>query len=211
MTISRGDRGWVSFRDVFEVDGQPVRDRVERLSRILQSVNPESLEQARRIAEESARYKLDADGTKIDRTINVPMTALQYLRAANQPRSVFRLGKSERVGGIDCVTVQFTEQATPRIIGTSDGVPAHGTFWIDMTGGGRVLKTELRIDSVGTRAQAIRAQATVTYGRVDKLDVWLPAVMDETYELPATRQVVTGHATYSNFLEFAVTTSESIK
>ena len=211
MTISRGDRGWVSFRDVFEVDGQPVRDRVERLSRILQNVNSESLEQARRIAEESARYNLDADGTKIDRTINVPMTALQYLRAANQPRSVFRLGKPERVGGIDCVTLQFTEQATPRMIGTGDGAPAHGTFWIDMTGGGRVLKTELRIDSVGARAQAIRAQATVTYGRVDKLDVWLPAVMDETYELPDTRQVVTGHATYSNFLEFAVTTSEGIK
>jgi hypothetical protein len=42
----------------------------------------------------------------------------------------------------------------------------------------------------------------------DALDA---VVMDETYEVTATRQVVTGHATYSDFREFKVTTSTDIK
>ena len=41
--------------------------------------------------------------------------------------------------------------------------------------------------------------------------LWVPTVMDETYELSATRQTLTGHATYSDFREFKVTTSEDIK
>jgi len=210
MTISLGAQGWVAFRDVFQVDGRPVRDRQERLTRVLKNVTPDSLEQARRIAVESARYNLDPDTTHIDRTINVPMTALLFLRAANQPRSSFHLGKPERVGAVDCVTVQFSERTQPRLIRTSDGAPAEGTFWIDMANGGRVIKTEVRMLS-GRAPQSVRAQTTVTYARVDKLDVWVPVVMDETYEVSATHQAVTGRATYSDFREFKVTTSADIK
>ena len=211
MTIGLGARGWVSFRDVFELDGAPVRDRVERLSRMLQHVDPESLEQARRIADESARYNLEPHGLRIDRTINVPMTALYFLRAANQPRSVFSLGRPERVGGVLCTTLQFVEQGQPRLIRTNDGAAAQGTFWIDMAGGGRVLKTELRMDSSIVAGQSVRARSTVTYARIDKLDLWLPAVMDDSYDIATLRQTVTGHATYSDFREFKVTTSEGIR
>jgi len=211
MTISLGARGWVSFRDVFELNGRPIRDREERLTRILQNVNPDSLEQARQIAVESARYNLDAETVRIDRTINVPMTALVYLRGANQARSIFRLGKQERVGGVPCLTLQFVEQSLPRLTRTNDNAPAQGTFWIDMAAGGRIVKTELRIQSGGGQTQPVRAQTAVTYTRVDKLDLWVPTVMDEAYELLSTRQTVTGHATYSDFREFKVTTSEGIK
>ena len=213
MTISLGQRGWVSFRDVFELDGRPVRPDIERLSRILENVNPDSLEQARQIADESARYNLSPEGTHLDRTINVPMTALHFLRASNQPRSVFSLGKPERVAGVLCTTLQFTEQSRPRLIGTKDDAPAQGRVWIDMANGGRIVKTELRMQSAYLfgAGGSVRAQTAVTYGPIDKLDLWLPIVMDETYDLPSTRQTVTGHATYSNFKEFKVTTSADIK
>jgi VWFA-related protein len=211
MTISLGATGWVTFRDVFQVDGRPVRDRQERLARVLQHVTPDSLEQARRIATESARYNLNPDTTRIDRTINVPMTALLFLRAANQSRSSFRLGKPERIGGVDCVTLEFSERSQPRLIQTADGAPAQGTFWIDMADGGRIIKTEVRMQSGRAPGQSVRSQTTVTYARADKLDLWMPAVMDETYEVAATRQVVTGHATYADFREFKVTTSADIK
>jgi hypothetical protein len=213
MTISLGPRGWVSFRDVFELDGHPVRPDVERLSRILQKVSPDSLEQARQIADESARYNLNPEGTRLDRTINVPMTALHFLRASNQPRSVFSLGKPERVGGVLCTTLQFTEQSRPRLIETKDDAAAQGKVWIDMANGGRIVKTELRMQSynlLGIQG-SVRAQTAVTYGPIDKLDLWLPIVMDETYDLPTTRQTVTGHATYADFKEFKVTTSADIK
>jgi hypothetical protein len=211
MTIGMGARGWVAFRDVFEVDGKAVRDREERLTRILQNVTADSLEQARKIAVESARYNLDPDTTRIDRTINVPMTALLFLRSANQDRSTFRLGKPERVNGIDCVTLQFTERTQPRLIRTSDDAPGQGTVWIDLANGGRIVKTELSMDSGGTRMPAVRSRTAVGYARVDKLDLWVPVVMDETYEVTATRQTVTGHATYSDFREFKVATSTDIK
>jgi hypothetical protein len=213
MTIDLGPKGWVAFRDVFQVDGRAVRDREERFARVLQNVTPDSLEQARRIAAESARYNLDPDTTRIDRTINVPMTALLFLRAANQSRSSFHLGKSERVGGVECVTLHFTERTLPRLIHTADDAPAEGTFWLDMANGGRIVKTEIRIQSVRMLTGPVRSQTTVTYARVDKLDVWVPTVMDETYEVAACcpRQAVTGHATYSDFHEFKVTTTESIK
>jgi len=211
MTISLGARGWVSFRDVFELDGHPVRDHVERLSAILQNVNQDSLEQARKIADESARYNLDPLGTRLDRTINVPMTALHFLRADNQSRSVFTLGKPERVDGVLCTTLQFTEQSRPRLIRTSDDAPAQGTFWIDMANGGRIVKTELRMESAMVGGQSVRARTDVSYGRIAKLDLWLPVVMNETYDLAATRQTVTGHATYADFKEFKVTTSSDIK
>jgi VWFA-related protein len=211
MTISLGAQGWVSFRDVFELDGKPTRDRIERLTRILQHVDPESLQQARQIAAESAHYNLQPEGTQLERTLNMPMTALYFLRAANQARSVFRLGRAEAVAGIQCVTLQFSEQARPRLIGTSDDAPAQGTFWIDMAAGGRVLKSELRIESAAARRQIIRSQTTVSYTRIDKVGLWLATVMDDTYEFPASGQVVTGHATYSDFRAFTVTTSEGIK
>ena len=211
MTISLGARGWVAFRDVFELDGRPVRDRVERLSRILQNVTPDSLAQARQIAAESARYNLDPETTRIDRTINVPMTALLFLRGANQDRSTFHLGKSERVNGIDCVALQFAERSAPRLIRTSDDAPAQGTIWIDMANGGRVVKTELAMDSGGMRMSAVRSRTTVTYAPVDKLNLWVPVAMNETYEVTATRQTLTGRASYSDFREFKVATSTDVK
>jgi VWFA-related protein len=211
MTIGMGALGWVAFRDVFEVDGKAVRDREERLSRILQNVTPDSLDQARKIAVESARYNLDPETTRIDRTINVPMTALLFLRGANQSRSAFRLGKPERVGGVDCVTLQFTERSEPRLIQTRDDAPAQGTVWIDMVNGGRIVKTELSMVSGGILNMAVHSRTAVTYSRVDKLDLWVPVVMDEKYEVIATHQTVTGHATYLDFREFKVATSTDVK
>lgn len=211
MTLNLGARGWITFRDVFEHDGRPVRGHVERLSRILQKVSPDSLQQARQIAEESARYNLNPAGTRVDRTTNVPMAALYFLRAANQPRSAFSLGKPVSIAGVMCTTLQFVEQSRPRLIRTSDDASAKGTFWIDMTNGARVVKTELRIESAVVSGQTVRAQTAVTYSHVQNLDLWLPIEMNETYELTATHQTLTGHASYSDFREFRVTTSEGIK
>jgi hypothetical protein len=210
LSVSLGSLGWLAFRDVYRLDGRPVRGREERLSRLLQNITPDSLAQARTIAAESARYNLNPSSARINRTLNLPLTALLYVRTANQRRSTFTLGKADRVSGITCATLQFVETTRPRIIGTSDDAPAQGTFWIDTAAGGRLIKTELRIASTAGR-EVVRSTIAVTYARVDKLDVWLPTVMHETYVLPASSQTLTAHATYSDFREFTVSTSESIK
>jgi hypothetical protein len=47
---------WTQFRDVFEVDGRPVRDRDERLAKLFLSPDASGAAQIQRIREESARY-----------------------------------------------------------------------------------------------------------------------------------------------------------
>jgi hypothetical protein len=72
---------------VYEVDGRPVRDRTDRLTKLFLAPHPDSQSQARRIAEESARFNL---GGQVLRTITTPLLALQFIRAENQNRSRFK-------------------------------------------------------------------------------------------------------------------------
>jgi hypothetical protein len=211
FSVSLGTLGWVAFRDVFELDGRQIRGREERLSRLLQNVTPDSLEQARQIASESARYNLNPRNMRINRTLNVPLAALIYLRRANQSRSDFRLGKTEKIDGVTCVALHFREQAQPRLIGTNDGAAAQGTFWIDAAAGGRLVRSQLQIDSAVKREQMLRSEISVTYSPVGNFDIWLPTRMDESYVFLVGGEQLTAHADYSHFREFKVTTSEDIK
>ena len=69
LVRAAGTEGYVPYRDVFEVDGQPVRDRGERLLKLFQDPSDANTRQAGQIMEESARYNL---GSRIKRNINVP-------------------------------------------------------------------------------------------------------------------------------------------
>jgi hypothetical protein len=211
LVFNGGRFGWIAFRDVFAVDGRPVRDREERLSRLFaQAVTPDSLRQARSLAAEGSRFNLNAPGVVVDRTINTPMVALMFLRTAEQQRSAFRLGKTSQIDGRPCVTLDFRERAKPALIGSNAEATTEGTFWIDAEAG-RVLQSELRVESLlGTRL-FVKARSVGKYARVAKLDLWLPNSMDEQYELDPGRQLITGHAIYSDFRQFAVTTSEGAK
>jgi hypothetical protein len=182
----------------------------DRLARLFAEGGPEPLAQARRIATESARFNLNAPGVILDRTINTPMAALMFLRRELQSRSAFSLGKTETIDGITCVSLTFAEQSKPRIITSSDNAAAHGLFWIDVAEG-RVLGSELRLDTALRSELSVRSEIKVKYTYVQKLDLWLPAAMNETYELRPSRQIISGRASYSDYRQFAVTTSEDIR
>ena len=49
-----GDR-WIQFRDVFEVDGKPLRDRDDRLTRLFLKPSASAQKQVEDITAESAR------------------------------------------------------------------------------------------------------------------------------------------------------------
>lgn len=53
----RADR-WIQFRDVFEVDGQPIRDRNERLMKLFVDPSSSTAGQVEHIVTESARYNI---------------------------------------------------------------------------------------------------------------------------------------------------------
>lgn len=199
LQTSVGQDAWLAFRDVFEVDGQPVRDRDTRLQKLFLDAPAEAVVQGRRIADESARYNIGS----LQRNINVPTMALTYLRGANQARSAFKDAGRQSVDGVDAVVLTFVEKAKPTIVrsGTRD-LPATGRFWIEPESG-RVLKTEVAIAGAGSPAKV-----TVTYGPVPKLTTWAPVFMKEDYD---GRETIHAEATYSNFRQFSVAVAEKIK
>ena len=200
LLVNSGRAGWLCFRDVFEVDGKPVRDRTTRLMDLFVHPSADSVEQATRIREEGARYNIGG----VTRTINDPTLALLFLGRDNQPRSTFALGSPETVAHIRAETLRFNEQSTPRLIHTADNSPASGRFWIDSTNG-RVIKTELEVSS-----ENARGVVTVEYAAQAKLDgLWVPVRMLEHHNL-STTQMIECVATYTNFRHFDVTIGDAV-
>jgi hypothetical protein len=201
---------WMQFRDVFEVDRVPVRDRDQRLYKLFVDAKPDAEQQAEAIQRESARYNLGP----IMRTINIPMMALfifdhnihggvQYkLGDAGNTKRFADLGATESVA-----LIQFEETTKDTLIKGEKGreVPAHGRAWIDAADG-RILQTELIAQDI-----EIRAQINVTYRRQEGITVLVPAEMRETYTVRRNDTRIDGRAQYDKFRQFTVTTTEKPK
>jgi hypothetical protein len=220
LLASAGEIGWIWFRDVFEVDGQTVRERDSRLQDLFLKPTPDSRAQAARITEESARFNVGA----LQRTINVPTLALLFLRADEQARSRFSFERTTRVGGRETAQIRFVEVAEPRLIRTPDDTPARGRLWV--APGGEVLRTELEIGTAGSRGVI-----TVSYERDEKLGMLVPIAMAEEFAIPlrgtqslenpstitstpgsrpTAGQHLEGRAKYSRFRQFSVMTTTII-
>ena len=142
LIVAEANVGWVEFRDTFEVDERPVRDRDNRAADLFLKPNPSALQQAKRIAGESARFNLSPQRYAFNRTLNVPLTALRFLRRPNQSRSTFQIDRRDATG----VVVGFKETASPRLIASEDSAAASGSFTLDPESG-RVLRTEFTLPS----------------------------------------------------------------
>jgi hypothetical protein len=183
--------GWLGFRDVVRVDGQPVPDRGSRLEELLKSSGGSLSRRARAIAEESARYNVG----EVRRTINTPTMALEYLSAANEWRVKTRQ-RSEHVERGDRVwTVEFEENRSPTIIrgNGGDDVFARGEWWIEASTG-RVTHVELRVN------RPIRTEIIVSFAHDRRLDLWVPSEMREIYR--TSSGLITGEAQYKNYRRF---------
>jgi hypothetical protein len=199
-----GQAAWLGFRDVLLVDGQPVRDRQERLAALTTQNPKDFVAQASKIAEESARYNIG----DVFRTINVPTQALDVLHADYQARFSFRRSGQESVDGNTAWKIQYTERNPPYLIRRTDGqgLRAAGIVWIDPTGG-TVLKTQLEV-VIAEAVQVLRTQITVDYRSDAKLGLRVPVEMQETHDLtePQKRSGSTsrirGRARYQNFRRF---------
>jgi hypothetical protein len=191
---------WRPFRDVFEVDGKPVRDRDDRLSKLFMQPAATSEEQAVRIAQESARFNLNVMGlSTIVRTLNAPGLALAFLQPGVQSRFQFTLDKRDGPTWV----VAFEEHAIPTLFrhnGTSDN-PSAGRFWIEPTSG-MVTKIE------HTMAPGnLDLKFTTTFREDAERGVAVPVELSEEISLGANAGYkLTGHATYSRFRRFSVST-----
>jgi hypothetical protein len=196
---------WQPFRDVFEVDHIPIRDREERLAKLFLNNKPGSSgsdvqERAKAISDESARYNLGA----VQRTINNPIFALIFLQPDIREHFKFTMGKPDRRMGDGVRVVEYVEDMRPTIIVGLPGqdMPAFGRFWIE-NDTGRVVKAEVRVEQRG-----IKANLTTEFRADERLGIDVPTEMREDYDLDSSR--VSGRASYSHFRRFEVKSSEEL-
>jgi hypothetical protein len=190
---------WVPLRDVFVVDGKPVREREERLLRLLTRPGDTSLLLAKAITEESARYNIG----ELQRTINMPLLAMGFLDARQQGRFEFKVEKeapSVRPGAWE---LTYREKEKPTVVQTPDGrsLFASGKAWVLPTG--EVVRTEIGFLDAG-----LHAIVTTTFAFDERFGVEVPQEMEEVYTL--RRSEVRGKATYGRFRKFGVSSSEVI-
>ncbi len=205
VIIANENRGWLEFRDVFEVDGRSVRDHDDRIAQLFLKSIPTARQQAASIVAESARFNLNPPGVTFERTLNIPLEALRFLRKMNQSRSQFDVAGEERTDVGKVVVLKFREQAMPRLISSPLDEAASGRFWIEPVSGA-VVRSELTMS-----APNVSATITVTYARQLSPAVWLPASMDENYRLVNGTVALSGHAIYSHFRRFQVDVLTDIK
>ena len=193
-----GEIPWGTFRDVFEVNGQKVRDREARLEKLLGASSSGSVApRVRAILDESARYNIGP----VKRNVNFPTLALAFLHPRNQHRFAWKRGGTRRFGTVEGLEVEFEEVARPTLV-DQDGqgdLPAEGHFWIDPRRG-TVLRSETRFP---LGAPGARAQVATEYRAEPHLAMWVPAEMREEYNSQGLFAEAT--ARYSNFRKFTVT------
>jgi hypothetical protein len=195
-----GEAGWMPYRDVFEVDGRPVRDRQDRLVSLFLRFSSASRAQAERITVESARFNIG-----VTRTVNVPPFPLRFLQASARSGFRFALRGGATIEGRPVREISFRETTRPTIIRGLGGIdlPASGTVWVDAQSGD-VIRTLVR-----TNDGEVRSEIRVTYRPDPSLDLLVPGEMSELYD---THQTITrGLARYTNFRRFTVIVEEVIR
>jgi hypothetical protein len=206
--------GYVQFRDVFEVDGDAVRDRSDRLTKLFLNPSLSSRRQAAELMKESSRYNIGS----IERNVNVPLVALMLLDPMYQMRFKYSVS-SEHKGtprglpkspaftlAADAWEIDFEEVVTPTVIRGDDSQDAksHGRIWVDPDTS-QVLLTELVVE-----AKAVRSTFRVSFRSEPVAGLPVPVEMRETYTAKKRFYTLEGTATYSNFRQFSVTTVESV-
>lgn len=200
MVRLQGAAGWVTFRDVLTVDKRTVGDREERLLKLLQSPEPNALTQARKIAQESARFNLG----RITRTMNVPDIALEYLQPRHGARIRFEALRNDTIEGRPVVVLRFSETAGPSMIRDLTGrdLLARGRVWAEPDSGA-IVRTELLVED-----RASNGTSTVEFRIDPRLGIRVPIKMTERYS--TTGETIDAVARYSDFRRFTVSTDEKL-
>jgi len=205
---AKADR-WIQFRDVFEVDGKPIRDRSERLMKLFIEPTTATADQAEQIVTESARYNIG----NVMRNINVPVFALLILDPRTRDHFKFsRAGGAAPSIGRDLAVpdgtwvVHYEETGRGTLITTAFGrdLPSRGRFWIDPSTG-RVLMSELTAEDT-----LVAGTVVVRYQQDVVTDLLVPVAMRERYIERRNSARIEGAATYGKFRQFQVKVDEKI-
>ncbi len=200
----QGDSEWLGFREVLSVDGKPVTDSARRLAELLAKPSVQALQQARLIAEESARYNIGP----VVRTINDPALVLELLDGRQSPRMRFSHNGENTINGVRTWVLRYQELGNPTIIRTRDrkDVPARGRAWVEPETG-RILRADASVEP----GLGVTGTIDVTFEFDERMGFAVPSKMSERYTNRNLVAVSSGEATYSNYRRFTVDTEENIQ
>jgi hypothetical protein len=204
-----GEIPWVSYRDVFEVDGRKVRAHEQRLVKLLSNPGADAQERARMLLAASAAYNIGP----VKRTVNLPTLPLLFLLPRNQERFEFQLGGRRLIGTMEAVELVFRETSRPTFVTGpwNAELPAQGRFWINAAQGA-VVRSEVEFD-FGAEAEA---RVTTDYRPEPAIAMWVPAEMREHFaDVPRAKVktfpvAFTSVARYERFRRFTVSTEEKV-
>jgi hypothetical protein len=194
MRVPGEGLSWLSARNVLEVDGDPIADSRDRLERAIKGDRASLAERLQSVADEGARFNIG----RIQRNVNDPILPLLFLDPEYQARFKFRLEKDEDLDGVRLHKLSFKERARPTIIGLARGgsLYSSGAVWLRAEDA-VVVRTEL-----GGRDGPMSFTIRVEYERNPKLDMWIPARMEERYRNDKTNEQVDCLAVYTNARRF---------
>jgi hypothetical protein len=173
----------LTFRDVREVDRQPVKDQPERITQLFLNPFDSAIARATEIQLEGLRHGLSGG-----RLVN-PLTLLAFLQREYQNDFRFTRQGLDRSLGRDIRRIDFI-----RLRPSRTNQP-RGSVWVSETTG-EVVRTQLRV---------VGSERTTTTFEVDReLRIRVPVAMED--EMGNFR----GSATYGNFRRFNVRTESTL-
>lgn len=183
---------WIGYRDVFEVDGEPVRERDSRVVGILSTTSPDSHARAAAFAFEGARFNLGPA-----RTVNIPTMPLQLAGRQHAGRIALRV---RRVDGHDgTATLTLAEPNRPTIVRRPDGSPIYSSGELTVRlSDGAIVRAALTFRATSRKRDV--ATMVVVYSDVEGILVPVPVSMSESLPLPDG--TAWGNAVYSNYRRF---------
>jgi len=195
-----GDEVWQSFRDVAEVDGKPVRDREDRLTKLFLRPSSSTFRRAAEIRDAGARYNLTDIGT-----LSNPLLVIAFLQEQYVDRFRFNLAGLDKKLGPDVRTVRFVEFRRPTVLklNANGDLFSRGLIWVE-EGSGRVVKTELQVGG-----QVVPVRVTTLFTFDEELGINVPTTMEDWY--PQGTGEFRGKATYGKFRRFEVKTEEKVQ
>ena len=175
----------MTFRDVREVDGRPVRDQQDRITRLFLEPFESAVRRAQEIHREGLRLSIE-NGRVMD-----PLTVIVYLQPSYQAN--FRVSRG---GLVKSMGPTIREVSLTPIQDRRKTLLKPARAWV-AEDTGAVVKTELR-SGFGARSEI----TTTTFGMDPTLQMPVPLEMRD--ELPRGRDEFIGVATYSKFRRFEV-------
>jgi hypothetical protein len=185
---------YLTFRDVLAVDGRPVRDQQERITKLFLEPFTDAVRRAGEIQRDGLRYSA-TNGRLAD-----PLAVIAYLQDDYHENFQFSVGRRATRWGADVRELQLTQ-----IVGAGGSqIPLEATAWISEASG-RVVRTEMRTG----RAPATKV-TTTTFGIDRALQIDVPIEMRDSYPFGMDDEFQ-GIATYRNFRRFQVRAEQELQ